>query len=659
MTRCKLLTLVLIATAAGALCPVRLCADERILNYHADIVVGKDSSVTISEIITVRAEGKKIKRGIYRDLPTDYELPPALGRLRRGRVHVGYEVLEVRRNGKVEPWHTSSERSGYKRIYIGDKDRRLPKGTYTYLIKYRPTRPMLGYFEKHDELYWNVTGNEWEFPIDKASAKVSLPDGVPVRQIKQEAYTGPKGAKGSDYDSKVDAKGVAHFQATKPLARGEGLTIVVAFPKGFVTEPTGSEKFMYFLSDNAMVLVALAGTIAVLVYYALAWLKVGRDPEKGVIFPQFEPPAGLDPAAVRYVLRMGYDKTCLAANILGLAVKRRLRIEDDDGDFTLHNEPEAGGEGLSRGETKVRSRLFDSGDRLRLHRKNHATLKDVISGLKKVLADEHKGKNKHFVTNIGWFIIGAVLTLATILGVGLIAIVSGGNPAVLFMCIWLTGWTFGCAGLLRGVIVAWGSVRSAKGLGKVGSAGGAVFITLFAIPFLAFEVAVLGLLVYMTTIWLLPILIVLIVANIWFYQLLKQPTREGRKVMDQIEGFRMYLATAEGETISAVKAPDKTPELFEKYLPYAMALDVENAWAEQFESVLAAASSADPQRGYRPGWYHGSAIGAFSAGALAGSIGSSFSSALSSASTAPGSSSGSGGGGSSGGGGGGGGGGGW
>jgi len=148
------------------------------------------------------------------------------------------------------------------------------------------------------------------------------------------------------------------------------------------------------------------------------------------------------------------------------------------------------------------------------------------------------------------------------------------------------------------------------------------------------------------------------VANAWFYQLLKQPTREGRKVMDQIEGFRMYLATAEGETIAAAKAPAKTPELFEKYLPYALALGVENRWAEQFEDVLAAAAS-DPQRGYRPSWYHGSHIGAFSAGALAGSIGNSFSSALSSAATPPGSSSGSGGGGSSGGGGGGGGGGGW
>jgi len=641
----------LLAALSGLTCAAgELPADERILDYHADIVVAKDSSITVTETIKVRSEGDKIKRGIYRDLPTDYVNPG------KGKTRVGYDVLSVQRDGKDEPWHADSSQLGYKRVYIGDKDTLLKNGVYTYTLKYRPTRTVLGFFEKHDELYWNVTGNEWAFPIDKASATVTLPDGVPLEQVTHEAYTGAKGAKGKDYKSEVDAEGKVQFRTTRPLPAGEGLTIVTTFPKGFVTPPTKAEATVNFLRDNAMILVGLVGVVVVVGYYGVVWLYVGRDPAKGVIFPQFEPPAGMDPASVRYVLKMGYDKTCLAAEVLGLAVKRRLRIEDDDGDYKLESDNRAANNGLSRGEMKVESRLFAQGGSIELRKSNHTIFSDVIKGLKAALADEYKGKL--FKTNIGWFIPGAFLTGLTIVGIGLVELLGGGNPAPLFLGVWLTIWTFACVGLLRGVISKWAEVRSSKGLGMVTSLGGAIFITLFALPFLAGEAVALGILVYTTSIWLLPILIVLIVANAWFFQLLKQPTIEGRKIMDQIEGFRMYLATAERDLLESATPPDRTPELFEKFLPYALALGVENRWAEKFDDVLSRAATA-VEGGYSPAWYQGRAWTTFGATAFAGSLGSSLSSALSSASTAPGSSSGSGGGGSSGGGGGGGGGGGW
>jgi len=155
-------------------------------------------------------------------------------------------------------------------------------------------------------------------------------------------------------------------------------------------------------------------------------------------------------------------------------------------------------------------------------------------------------------------------------------------------------------------------------------------------------------------------LIVVILAglNVLFYYLLKAPTIEGRKILDKIDGFRMYMATAEKDRLNLLNPPDQTPELFERYLPYALALDVEQQWSQQFESVLEAAGR-DPSSEYSPGWYNGSSFHSMGAGALASSIGHSMSNAISSSSTAPGSSSGGGGGGFSGGGGGGGGGGGW
>jgi uncharacterized membrane protein len=146
-------------------------------------------------------------------------------------------------------------------------------------------------------------------------------------------------------------------------------------------------------------------------------------------------------------------------------------------------------------------------------------------------------------------------------------------------------------------------------------------------------------------------------AHILFYWLLRAPTERGRRLMDKLEGFKSYLEVAEKDELNLRNPPEKTPELFERYLPFALALGVEQAWAEKFAGVFARLE-ASGSASYHPAWYHGHfnphAIGSFTSG-----VGASLTSAISSASTPPGSSSGSGGGGFSGGGGGGGGGGGW
>jgi uncharacterized membrane protein len=131
-------------------------------------------------------------------------------------------------------------------------------------------------------------------------------------------------------------------------------------------------------------------------------------------------------------------------------------------------------------------------------------------------------------------------------------------------------------------------------------------------------------------------------------------------LMDQLDGFADYLSVAEKDRMNFHNPPQRTPELFERFLPYALALGVEQAWSEQFADVLAEAGRGEAGRrsGYHPRWYHGDGFdGDF--GRFASDLGSGFTGAIAAAATAPGSSSGSGGGGSSGGGGGGGGGGGW
>ncbi|MHC4716020.1 MAG: DUF2207 domain-containing protein, partial [Planctomycetota bacterium] len=548
--------------------------------------------------------------------------------------------------GKPESHHT--ERKGnYTRVYIGRKNVHLKPGEYTYTLKYKTAR-QLGFFGDHDELYWNVTGNEWDFPIDRASATVSLPPEVPREQIEVEAYTGPKGAKGGDYTASVTAQAQADFKTTSPLGRREGLTVVVGFPKGAVREPTAGEKLSYILAASGVLVAGLIGLLVVAVYYLVAWARVGRDPAKGVIVPLFAPPEGLSPAACRYVRRMAFDNKCLAAALVNMGVKGHLTIEEDDGDYALLKNDGADEKALSRGETKVARKLFGSRDRLEMDNANHTSFQNAVKGLKQVLKDEHQGR--HFHANVKWFVVGVILSVLTVGVVALASFVRDGRPVVAFLSLWLTIWTVAVGALLRQVFATWRAVRGGR------KAGGALGITLFAIPFCVAEVIVLGVLVWQTSIWMALVFVLLGLLNAWFHHLLKRPTIEGRRVMDDIEGLRMYMETAERDALeyATSSAPERTPELFERFLPYAIALEVENQWAEKFADVLARAGE-----GYSPGWYHGRSFTALGAAGLATAVGGSLSGALSSASTAPGSSSGSSGGGSSGGGGGGGGGGGW
>jgi uncharacterized membrane protein len=210
--------------------------------------------------------------------------------------------------------------------------------------------------------------------------------------------------------------------------------------------------------------------------------------------------------------------------------------------------------------------------------------------------------------------------------------------------------------LLRVVFAAWKDVFTG-GDNKLTSPAKALFMTLFSIPFVLGEIGGIAAVTVTGSIPLLVILGIMIFINVLFYHLLKAPTLVGRKVMDGIEGFKMYLSIAEKDRLNLLNPPHRTPELFEKYLPYAFALDVEQEWSEQFFDVLSRVSVTEQSNDYR--WYSSSSSKNFSSAGFTSGLGSALTSAISSASSSPGSSSGGGGGGSSGGGGGGGGGGGW
>jgi uncharacterized membrane protein YgcG len=614
-------------------------AEEVIRNFVSDVTVQTDGSLDVRETITVTAERREIRRGILRDFPTTYR--DRLGQ----QVRVGFEVLAVKRDGAPERWVTENLANGV-RIKIGNADVFLNYGNHTYQIDYRTTR-QIGFFDGFDELYWNATGNGWTFAIERAEAIIRLPEGASISR--SAVYTGRFGE--SDGDAQVTAASGNIFRAetTSVLAPGEGFTVAAGWQKGVITPPSDSQKRWWWISDNLGYFLLGLTVIGAGLYYFLAWNRVGRDPPAGNIFPLFRPPQGLGPAGVRYVWKQGFDDQGFAAAVVGLAVKGRLRIDDDEGDYSV-TRGGAGKEPLTRTETQLLQSLPQT--TLKLKKGNHVAVNAARDAIESALDDEYDGTM--FVKNIRWFVLGAVISAVGLLLAGFM-MPEGEGAIVFFTTLFSTIWW--------GVILAvgWATVQglmSGRGfLTKIRSLMGLIFL----LPFVAGGILV-PVVTWFSTGATSPMLIfiggAILVAffNLLFYWLLKAPTPKGRAILDQIEGFRMYMTTAEEERLKVLHPPEKTPELFERYLPYAIALDCENEWNAKFAAVLAAATAAGVVAGTSPSWYHGSN---WDSGNFSRDLSSGLTSSISSASVAPGSSSGSGGGGSSGGGGGGGGGSGW
>jgi uncharacterized membrane protein YgcG len=633
MRRLLAALLVLIGLAAPALA----AGAEGILDFTSDITVNADSSLTVRETIKVDVEHVMINHGIDRDFPTTYT--DRLGQ----RVRVGFEVLDVKRDGRPEPYAESSISNG-RRLRIGDKDVIVETGEHSYQITYRTTR-QLGFFKDYDELYWNVTGNGWAFSIDHAAVTVRLPPGASI--VQSAAYTGYAGDQGTDFRLISGEGSVYRAETTRWLRANEGFTVAVAWPKGFVTEPTQGDRLNWWLLDNAGYFGLIATLLAALAFYLYAWDKVGRDPARGTIIPLFRPPEGLDPAAMRYVVKQGFDDRGFAAGVVGLAVKGGVRIsEDESGVYTLTRLARPGQPLLAAEQT-----LFTAipNTAIELKQKNHATISGMKKPLEKALTSTYDGVA--FIRNLSWFWKGAALSAVGLIGSALLLPIEEGLPALM-----VAGWSAIWWGVIIGV--GWGMVKgviAARGvLGKIASLFGLMFLVFFGGAGIAIPTALLAFGGNPGMYAVAGAAVLLGIMAVTFYYLLRAPTVAGRKLLDQIEGFKMYLTTAEEARLNLLNPPEKTPQLFERYLPYAMALDCENEWNAKFATILAAAAAAGAYT--QPSWYSGHH---FNTGSFASDLGSSLSSSIASASTAPGSSSGSGGGGSSGGGGGGGGGGGW
>lgn len=617
-----------------ALLPSSTLAAEMIHSYHTQIKIENSGDILVRETIEVTAEGKKIKRGLFRDLP-EYRRT-FLG----GRLPTEYQILSLKRDGQREDYHTEITDESILRVYFGRSSYYLPKGQrYVYEFIYR-VKSQVFFYDDFDELNWNVIGTGWDFPIMSGSAEIILPDRASVGSY--AVYTGRVLSKGSDFEAQPLGNRLA-VRTTKPLEPGEGMTVAVSWPIGHVVSNDEMTGMPFFWRQHAGLFELLIGFMLMVAYYYYAWNKVGRDPASIGMTPFYTPPKNISPAMAAYIQSMGdaANQRCMTAAIVSLASKGYLEIEEIR-------------------KKKYRITRAAEADRFAKISEDEQILFDAIgtsttlgSSSKKMIEASDKFNKKldelcrkrYFFKNSWWWFAGIIPFVLTAIYLAVFEIVHGNFWfGALFMFV------FG--GVSLGVFIwAVKSLFFSSGMNKAQAFFLIIWSSGFSIG------GFLGLFIASTAAsWLVIGLCLIMLAFFVLMRVpMKAPTRDGQRIIEHINGLQYYMESVEEDVLKVFDPPQMSRELYEKYLPYAVALGVESKWADKFAlavgGTLAASAAAVSTS---PHWYSSSnrfSSGGFSASSMVNSVGG----ALSAASTSSSSS----GGGSSGGGGGGGGGGGW
>jgi uncharacterized membrane protein len=477
--------------------------------FHSDIMIDEDSSVIVKETIDV--EFHQSRHGIYREIPFKYR--DEFGKV----ITTPTRVLSVTdESGK--PWKYQMKKAGHlANIRIGD-EKRYVKGSQTYVVTYVVENVIL-FFNDHDELYWNVTGNYWKAPIKEASATVSLTTKNKSKNLMAAGYEGSYGSREECSYETYENSG--KFFTKRNLNMGEGLTIAFGWDKRLVFPPSSLKKFLWAINprENWVFLLPIFS----LIFMANRWYRKGRDPRvRESVTVMYEPPKfdnkPLTPAEVGTLIDEKFDPRDITSTIVGLAVKGYIKIEEtkkegmifDKTDYVPIKVKESDTH-LSPFEDELMRRLFSfSPPRLLV-----STLKNKfytnLPALKKALYGELIRK-KYFLSSPekvrnSYIVSGIIILVFAVIAFALLVPGSGVKSFI--------------AGILTGT------------------------------PVLAFA------------------------------RFMPVKTRAGASAYMDILGFQEFMNRAEKDRLERMGDKD----LFSKFLPYAIALDVADNWANAFEGI--------------------------------------------------------------------------
>ena len=288
--------------------------DWHIERFDTQMSVAQDGVATVTERLDVVFEGEF--HGIYRDIPIEYPGP-----------HGSNYTLFLRVTGVTDGSghklkYDSSTQHGNRhlKIYVPD----AVDTTRPVEIQYTVTNAVR-WFDGHDELYWNVTGNDWPVPISSASANINFPANG-AGNLRAQAFTGLYGSQKQDARVQVHGSTVS-VEANDPLSMREGLTADVYITKGVLTQPSKLTQAIWFLRSNFIVLLPLWAFIVMFFFW---WTK-GRDPKPDIsVAPMYEPPKDMTPAEVGTLVDDAVHPRDITATLVDLAVKGYLTIEETE-----------------------------------------------------------------------------------------------------------------------------------------------------------------------------------------------------------------------------------------------------------------------------------------------------------------------------------------
>ncbi len=292
-------------------------ASEKINNFEVEIDVNQDGSINVKELI-VYDFGNEEKHGIFRDIPYKYKVRGGSFKLRFS----DFSIMD--KNGNAIVFDVDNYKEN-KRIKIGDPDI-LVSGVQKYAIEYKVKRA-LNFFNDYDELYWNVTGNDWITPIRQSKAIINLPVSVNVEELKFECYTGKSGSSAKCVSSRLNFiakdKVDSIIFSDDSLKPGQGVTIVIGFPKGIIEKPSWFKSFLEIARDNWIVILPLFA----LIFFIYFWNRYGKDPlGRKTIIAEFTAPDNLSPAEVGTIIDERAHKKDVSAEIINLAVREHVKI---------------------------------------------------------------------------------------------------------------------------------------------------------------------------------------------------------------------------------------------------------------------------------------------------------------------------------------------
>ena len=377
-------------------------AEEKIVDYNVLIDVQQDADFIVTEKISVISEGRKIRRGIFRDLPRFKMDEDA-------KIPYQYKILSVTRNGEREPF---SQQSGgnAKQIRIGDADYFLQNGRHDYVITYE-VKNEIRYFDDYDEVYWNAIGTYWDFPIDRGIATIRFPQSFAPLGV--NCYTGSFGSTGSKCKISRSAQDFT-VETLQPLNRREGLGVSIRFNKGIIDPPSQADKNMLWWFKNGALALLTFSFLALFLYYYRSWSKVGRDPQKQPIFARYEPPAGYSPAAIHHINYRGFrGNKALIGTLMHMAVNNHIKMDSAKSKTTLSYTGAKGHmSSLTPDQTLLIRKLFKSNSTMHLGKTPNSKFTSGYMAFRKDISKRY-GKD-YFRWNGGFTVLGFVLSIVAI-----------------------------------------------------------------------------------------------------------------------------------------------------------------------------------------------------------------------------------------------------